>query len=127
MRKITNDEIRFFDDNGYVICKGVLHADELAHVQGESARLIDEVLEGGPADKKCGRGPEGGRSKAGKLLTSPALPREPLSCRIAPAARNGPKIRSNFAWFPVSFFRKPSPCSPRRRDSPYAGVTVRSA
>jgi len=59
MRKITDDEIRFFDDNGFVICKGVLHADELAHMQDETARLIDEVLAGGPADKKCGRGPEG--------------------------------------------------------------------
>ncbi len=59
MRKITDDEIEFFDKNGYVICKGVLHADELAHVQAETARLIDEVLSGGPADKMCGRGPEG--------------------------------------------------------------------
>jgi ectoine hydroxylase-related dioxygenase (phytanoyl-CoA dioxygenase family) len=59
MRKITDDEIRFFDDNGFVICKGVLKADELAHIQEETRRLIDEVLAGGPADKKCGRGPEG--------------------------------------------------------------------
>jgi len=59
MRKVTDDEIRFFDDNGFVICKGVLNADELAHVQDESARLIDEVVAGGPANKKCARGPEG--------------------------------------------------------------------
>lgn len=59
MRKISDEEIQFFDDNGYVICRGVLHADELAHVQAESARLIQEVLDGGPADAKCGRGPEG--------------------------------------------------------------------
>jgi phytanoyl-CoA hydroxylase len=59
MRKITDEEISFFDENGFVICREVLHADELAHFQAESQRLIDEVLEGGPADKKCGRGPEG--------------------------------------------------------------------
>lgn len=59
MRKITDDEIRFFDENGFVICKGVLHAEELANFQAESQRLIDEILAGGPADKMCGRGPEG--------------------------------------------------------------------
>ena len=59
MRKITDDEIAFFDENGYVICKAVLRADELAHVQSETQRLIDEVLDGGPADAKCDRGPEG--------------------------------------------------------------------
>jgi phytanoyl-CoA hydroxylase len=59
MRKITDDEIQFFDENGYVICRNVLHADELGHFQKESARLIDEIVSGGPADKMCGRGPEG--------------------------------------------------------------------
>ncbi len=59
MRKITDDEIQFFDANGYVICRGVLHGDELAHFQAESQRLIDEIQAGGPADKKCNRGPEG--------------------------------------------------------------------
>jgi phytanoyl-CoA hydroxylase len=59
MRKITDDEIAFFDANGYVICRNVLHADELANIQAETARLIDEIQAGGPADKKCGRGPEG--------------------------------------------------------------------
>jgi phytanoyl-CoA hydroxylase len=59
MRKITDEEIAFFDTNGYVICRNVLHADELKHIQDESARLITEVQEAGPADKKCGRGPEG--------------------------------------------------------------------
>lgn len=59
MRKITDDEIQFFDENGYVICRNVLQEDELRHFQAESQRLIDEVLAGGPADKKCGRGPEG--------------------------------------------------------------------
>lgn len=59
MRKITDDEIAFFDENGFVICRNVLHADELANFQAESRRLIDEVLAGGPADKRCGRGPEG--------------------------------------------------------------------
>lgn len=59
MRKITDAEIAFFDENGFVICRSVLHADELAHFQAESARLIDEILAGGPADKQCGRGPEG--------------------------------------------------------------------
>jgi phytanoyl-CoA hydroxylase len=59
MRKITDEEIAFFDENGYVICRGVLHAAELENFRAESARLIDEVLEGGPADQLCGRGPEG--------------------------------------------------------------------
>ena len=59
MRIITDDEIRFFDEHGYVHCRGVLNADELANYQRESARLIDEVLSGGPADSMCTRGPEG--------------------------------------------------------------------
>jgi len=59
MRKITDDEIRFFDENGYVICRGVLAADELQNFQAESARLINEIRAGGPADKMCNRGPEG--------------------------------------------------------------------
>jgi ectoine hydroxylase-related dioxygenase (phytanoyl-CoA dioxygenase family) len=59
MRKITDEEIAFFDENGFVICRNVLHEDELRHFQAESARLIEEIKEGGPADKMCGRGPEG--------------------------------------------------------------------
>lgn len=59
MRKITDEEIRFFDANGYVICRDVLHTDELANIQAGTAALIEEILAGGPADKKCGRGPEG--------------------------------------------------------------------
>jgi len=59
MRKITDEKIQFFDDNGYVICRNVLHSDELENFRSESARLIEEVLAGGPADKLCSRGPEG--------------------------------------------------------------------
>jgi len=59
MRKISDEEIRFFDENGYVISRNVLHADELEHFQAESARLIEEILAGGPADKLCNRGPKG--------------------------------------------------------------------
>jgi phytanoyl-CoA hydroxylase len=59
MRSITDEEIRFFDDNGYVICRGVLREDELENFRAESARLIDEILAGGPTDRWCGRGPEG--------------------------------------------------------------------
>jgi ectoine hydroxylase-related dioxygenase (phytanoyl-CoA dioxygenase family) len=59
MQKITDDEIRFFDENGYVILRGVLQPDELAHLQAETRRLMDEVLSGGPADRWCLRGPEG--------------------------------------------------------------------
>jgi ectoine hydroxylase-related dioxygenase (phytanoyl-CoA dioxygenase family) len=59
MRKITDTEVDFFDENGYVICPGVLHRDELANFRAESQRLIDEILAGGPADKATGRGPEG--------------------------------------------------------------------
>lgn len=58
MRKITDDEIRFFDENGYVICRNVLHADELENFRAESKRLIEDVLSGGPADPMCLRGPE---------------------------------------------------------------------
>ncbi|HTE21125.1 MAG TPA: phytanoyl-CoA dioxygenase family protein [Armatimonadota bacterium] len=58
MRKITDDEIRFFDENGYVICRDVLHADELENFRAESRRLIDEIVAGGPADGMCTRGPE---------------------------------------------------------------------
>ena len=59
MRKITDDEIRFFDENGYVICRGVLHGEELETFRRESARLIEEILAGGPASQLCNRGPEG--------------------------------------------------------------------
>lgn len=59
MRKITDDEIQFFNDNGYLILKSVIQPDELAVIQGESQRLIDEILNGGPADEWCMRGPEG--------------------------------------------------------------------
>lgn len=60
MRHITDEKIRFFDENGFVICKNVLNADELEHFRKESQRLIDRVLEGGTQeDKMCLRGPEG--------------------------------------------------------------------
>ena len=58
MRKITDNEIQFFNDNGYLILKGVIQPDELAVTQSESQRLIDEILAGGPADPWCNRGPE---------------------------------------------------------------------
>jgi len=58
MRKITDREIKFFDENGYVIVNSVLHDAELANFRAESKRLIDEVVSGGPADKMCRRGPE---------------------------------------------------------------------
>ena len=50
MRKITDDEIQFFNDNGYLILKQVIQQDELAVMQKESQRLIDEILSGGPSD-----------------------------------------------------------------------------
>jgi phytanoyl-CoA hydroxylase len=59
MRLITDDEIAFFDENGYVICRSVFAADELANFQRESGRLIDENHTGGPAARLCNRGPEG--------------------------------------------------------------------
>ena len=58
MKKITDNEIQFFNDNGYLILKGVIQPDELAVTQIESQRLIDEILAGGPADEWCNRGPE---------------------------------------------------------------------
>ena len=59
MQKITDNEIQFFNENGYLILKHVIQPDELAVVQRESQRLIDEILAGGPADMWCNRGPEG--------------------------------------------------------------------
>ena len=59
MRKITDDEIRFFDENGYVIIRQVLNPDELTNFQADSQRLIDDVQTGGPAAKWCLSGPEG--------------------------------------------------------------------
>ncbi|MBM3460311.1 MAG: phytanoyl-CoA dioxygenase family protein [Armatimonadetes bacterium] len=59
MRKITDDEIAFFDENGYVICRQALHSEELDHYRAESRRLIDEILAGGPAASLCNKGPEG--------------------------------------------------------------------
>ena len=59
MQKITDNEIQFFNENGYLILKQVIQQDELAVIQGESQRLIDEILAGGPADEWCNRGPEG--------------------------------------------------------------------
>jgi len=60
MRRITDEEIRFFDENGFVICKNVLHADELENFRKESQRLIERVLAGGTQeDRMCLRGPEG--------------------------------------------------------------------
>ena len=46
MRKITDDEIQFFNDNGYLILKQVIQPDELAVVQKESQLLIDDILAG---------------------------------------------------------------------------------
>lgn len=59
MRLISDEQIRFFDDQGYLICRGIIQGDELANAQRESQRLIDEILAHGPADKRCNRGPEG--------------------------------------------------------------------
>lgn len=60
MRRISDEEIRFFDENGFVICKNVLHTDELANFRQESQRLIDRVLtDGTQEDEMCLRGPEG--------------------------------------------------------------------
>ena len=59
MRKITDEEIEFFDAQGYVICRDVFHDDEMANVRTETARLIDEVLDGGAAEKWSLTGPEG--------------------------------------------------------------------
>ncbi len=59
MRKITDTEIQFFNENGYLILKQVIHPDECDVIQRESQRLIDEILAGGAADRWCNRGPEG--------------------------------------------------------------------
>jgi phytanoyl-CoA hydroxylase len=59
MRKITNDEIAFFDENGYVVCSNVLADDELEHCQEESERLIREVVANGFPAQSCLNGPEG--------------------------------------------------------------------
>lgn len=59
MRKITDEDIQYFDENGFVILRAIIQPDELAEIKRESLRLIDEVLEGGPAGSWCSRGPEG--------------------------------------------------------------------
>ncbi len=59
MKKITEEQVAFFDKNGYVILKGVIAPDELTNLQSETQRLIDEILAGGPAASSCNRGPEG--------------------------------------------------------------------
>ena len=59
MRKITDAEIQFFDENGYVILRKIIQPDELAEIRRESQRLIDEITSGGAADGSCNRGPEG--------------------------------------------------------------------
>ena len=60
MRKITDGEIRFFDENGFVICKNVLNADELGNFQRESQRLIERIQrEETQENRMCLRGPEG--------------------------------------------------------------------
>lgn len=59
MRRITSEEIAFFDENGFVRCRGVLAPDELACCQAETAKLIEEVVQDGPAATLCNHGPEG--------------------------------------------------------------------
>ena len=46
MKKITDNEIQFFNDNGYLILKRVIQPDELAVIQRESQRLIDRDFVG---------------------------------------------------------------------------------
>ena len=59
VKNMRKNEIQFFNENGYLILKGVIQSDELSVIQRESQRLIDEILAGGPADPWCNRGPEG--------------------------------------------------------------------
>jgi hypothetical protein len=59
MKKITDQDIRFFDENGYLHIPGALRPDELAALQSESRRLIDRVKAGEEEDKWTNRGPEG--------------------------------------------------------------------
>ena len=59
MRKITDKQIQFFDENGYLILRDVIQLDELSEIQRESQRLIDEILSGGAAAAWCNRGLEG--------------------------------------------------------------------
>ena len=60
MRKISESEIRFFDESGFVICRGVLGGSELENFRRESRRLIDRIgQEGTRENRMCLRGPEG--------------------------------------------------------------------
>jgi phytanoyl-CoA hydroxylase len=59
MRTITDNEIAFFEENGYVLCRGVVAADELDLFRSETARLLTEIQAGGPAAGMCRNGPEG--------------------------------------------------------------------
>ena len=59
MKKISDADIRFFDDNGYLYIPGVLQPDELSALQAETQRLIDRIRAGEAEDKATLRGPEG--------------------------------------------------------------------
>jgi ectoine hydroxylase-related dioxygenase (phytanoyl-CoA dioxygenase family) len=59
MKKITDADIQFFDDNGYLHIPGVLQPDELSAIQAETQRLIDRIKAGEEEDKATMRGPEG--------------------------------------------------------------------
>ena len=73
MRKITDQEISFFDINGYVICKDVLHDEEFEHFRSESARLIDEILAGGAASPDAFVRSVSAFSAASSRIVSPLL------------------------------------------------------
>jgi hypothetical protein len=59
MKKITEQDIQFYDENGYLHIPGTLQPDELAAVQAETQRLIDRIKAGEEEDKWTNRGPEG--------------------------------------------------------------------
>ena len=59
MKKITDADIQFFDDNGYLHIPGAIRPDELAALQAETQRLMDRVRAGKEEDRWTHRGPEG--------------------------------------------------------------------
>lgn len=59
MKKITDDDIQFFDDYGYLHISGALQPNEVSALQSESQRLIDRIRSGEEEDRWTNRGPEG--------------------------------------------------------------------
>lgn len=59
MKRITGEDIDFFDANGYLHIPAVIQPDELSALQAETRRLIDRIQAAEEEDRWTNRGPEG--------------------------------------------------------------------